>query len=95
MKPMVFGFYHITQRAKIIVVTVMAFLFLTTGVFYVQAHNKLKPIYEVPTNKKIVALTFDISWKRNPMPVIEILKRKKLNLLFLIGALGKTISGST
>lgn len=85
MKPMVFGFYHITRRARIIVVTIMAFLFLTTGVFYVQAHNKLKPIYEVPTNKKIVALTFDISWgNETPMPVIEILKKEGVKSTFFL-----------
>lgn len=37
-------------------------------------------IYQVNTNKKIVALTFDISWgEKTPGPVLDVLKEKKLN----------------
>ncbi|HOV43609.1 MAG TPA: polysaccharide deacetylase family sporulation protein PdaB, partial [Syntrophothermus lipocalidus] len=77
MRPAVFGFYHMTRKAKLTILTLAVTVFFTTGVVYVQAYHKLKPIFEVPTNKKIVALTFDISWgNTTPMPVIEILKKE-------------------
>lgn len=82
---MVFGFYHISRRAKITIIAIAAALFLTTSMVYVQAYHKLKPIYEVPTNKKILALTFDISWgNTTPMPVIEILKKENIQCTFFL-----------
>lgn len=63
--PKMFGFYALTPRAKIVLVALISVVLLTTGVMYVQANHKLKPIYEVKTDKKVVALTFDISWGNN------------------------------
>ncbi|ADI02276.1 MULTISPECIES: polysaccharide deacetylase family sporulation protein PdaB [Syntrophothermus] len=85
MRPAVFGFYHMTRKAKLTILTLAVTVFFTTGVVYVQAYHKLKPIFEVPTNKKIVALTFDISWgNTTPMPVIEILKKEAVRCTFFL-----------
>ncbi|NLU50671.1 MAG: polysaccharide deacetylase family sporulation protein PdaB [Syntrophomonadaceae bacterium] len=85
MKPVIFGFYHISRRTKLAVIALVAAMFLTTSVVYVQAYHKLKPIYEVPTSKKVLALTFDISWgNQTPMPVIEILQQEKIKCTFFL-----------
>lgn len=55
--PKMFGFYALTPRAKIVLVALISVVLLTTGVMYVQANHKLKPIYEVKTDKK---------WWRSP-----------------------------
>ncbi|HRY13275.1 MAG TPA: polysaccharide deacetylase family sporulation protein PdaB [Syntrophomonadaceae bacterium] len=83
--PKMFGFYALTPRAKIVLVALISVVLLTTGVMYVQANHKLKPIYEVKTDKKVVALTFDISWGNNtPMPVVEILKQNQIRSTFFL-----------
>jgi polysaccharide deacetylase family sporulation protein PdaB len=42
-------------------------------------------VYQVKTDRKVVALTFDISWgNQTPMPVIEILKEKKVKTTFFL-----------
>lgn len=85
MRPAVFGFYHMTPKTKLTALTIAVAVFLTTSVVYVQAYHKLKPIFEVPTNKRIVALTFDISWgNTTPMPVIEILKKEAVRCTFFL-----------
>lgn len=44
-------------------------------------------IYSVNTNKKEVALTFDISWgDKRPQPIIDILKKKKVNATFFLSS---------
>lgn len=68
-----------------IIISILAALLLTTSVLYVQAYHKLKPIYQVETDKKVVALTFDISWgDKTPMPVIEILKENNVKSTFFL-----------
>ena len=60
--PKFVGFYHIEARVKYALIAVITLLVLTSSVVYVQAAHKLKPIYQIDTEKKMVALTFDISW---------------------------------
>ncbi|HPT69050.1 MAG TPA: polysaccharide deacetylase family sporulation protein PdaB [Syntrophomonas sp.] len=83
--PKVIGFWHIKTGTKLIIISILAALLLTTSVLYVQAYHKLKPIYQVETEKKVVALTFDISWgDKTPMPVIEILKANHIKSTFFL-----------
>jgi len=70
---------------KLVIISVLAVLLLTTSVLYVQASHKLKPIYQVETEKKVVALTFDISWgDKTPLPVIDILKANHIQSTFFL-----------
>ncbi|HWJ02150.1 MAG TPA: polysaccharide deacetylase family protein [Verrucomicrobiae bacterium] len=47
--------------------------------------QKLKPIYSVETDKKEVAITFDISWgEDNVLPVLEILNREGVKATFFL-----------
>ncbi|MDD3363670.1 MAG: polysaccharide deacetylase family sporulation protein PdaB [Syntrophomonas sp.] len=83
--PRIFGFYELKARTKIALIALIATILLTSSVVYVQAYHKLKPIYEVKTDKKVVALTFDISWGNNtPMPVIDILKANNIKSTFFL-----------
>lgn len=83
--PRIFGFYELKARTKIAFIALIATILLTTSVVYVQAYHKLKPIYEVKTDKKVVALTFDISWGNNtPIPVIDILKANNIKSTFFL-----------
>lgn len=83
--PKMFGFYQFHSRARAIVISILAVVLLTSSVVYVQAYSKLKPVYEVQTDKKVVALTFDISWgNTTPMPVIDILKKEDVRSTFFL-----------
>lgn len=83
--PKIFGFYQIKTRAKTAIIAILAIVLLSSSVLYVQAGNKLKPVYDVKTDKKIVALTFDISWGNStPMPVINILKENNIKCTFFL-----------
>lgn len=83
--PRIFGFYEIPDKARIFLIGLVALVILVSSVVYVQAYGKQKPIYEVATDKKIVALTFDISWgNKTPMPVIEILKENDVKCTFFL-----------
>jgi len=83
--PKVIGFFQIKTGTKLIIISILAALLLTTSVLYVQANHKLKPIYQIETDKKVVALTFDISWgDKTPMPVIEILKANNIKSTFFL-----------
>ena len=83
--PKIFGFLGLKTRTKVALICVLSIALLASSVIYVNASNKLKPIYEVPTDKKIVALTFDISWgNKTPMPVIEILKEHDVKCTFFL-----------
>ncbi|MGE5403923.1 MAG: polysaccharide deacetylase family sporulation protein PdaB [Candidatus Saccharibacteria bacterium] len=58
---------------------------MVSSMVYVEAYNKLKPIYDIPVKDKVVALTFDISWgNQTPMPVIEILKKNNVRSTFFL-----------
>lgn len=83
--PKIFGFYEMPSRVKIFIIGIVALVVLASSVVYVQAYHRVKPVYEVPTDKKIVALTFDISWgNKTPMPVIEILKENNVKATFFL-----------
>jgi len=83
--PKFFGFYQIQRKAKIAIACLLALIVLSSSMVYVQAYYKLKPVYEVETNKQIIALTFDISWgTQTPIPVIEILKDNDIRCTFFL-----------
>ncbi len=83
--PKFFGFYQFPDKARLILISMAAIVILVSSVVYVQAYGKQKPIYEIKTDKKIVALTFDISWgNKTPMPVIEILKENNVKCTFFL-----------
>lgn len=83
--PRIFGFYELKARNKIALISLIAAVLLTSSVAYVQAYHKLKPVYEVKIDKKVVALTFDISWGTNtPIPVIDILKKNDIKSTFFL-----------
>jgi polysaccharide deacetylase family sporulation protein PdaB len=66
-------------------IAIITVLILSGSVVYVQAYHKQKPVYQVETNKKIVALTFDISWgNTTPMPVIDILEKNNIKCTFFL-----------
>lgn len=83
--PRVFGFYEMQAKARIALISILAIVALACSVLYVQAYSKSKPIYEIRTEKKVVALTFDISWgNQTPMPVLEILKDNNIKATFFL-----------
>ena len=83
--PKIFGFYEIQPRARITLAGILALFILASSVVYVQAYHKEKPVYQVKTERKVVALTFDISWgNKTPMPVIEILKENGIKSTFFL-----------
>lgn len=83
--PKFFGFYLLERRFKIAMIAIISILILSGSVVYVQAYHKLKPVYQVETPKKMVALTFDISWgNTTPMPVIDILEKNNVKCTFFL-----------
>jgi polysaccharide deacetylase family sporulation protein PdaB len=72
-------------KTKITVIAVLVLLLLATSAVYVQAFYRQKPVYGVETDKKIVALTFDISWGYETAPaVLEILKANQVQCTFFL-----------
>jgi len=70
---------HIVMMATIVTLF-MAVLFVVSGQVHVFAAEK-KPvaIYKVTTAKKVVALTFDISWgSKIPEPALDVLAKEKI-----------------
>lgn len=62
-----------------VVALFMAVLLAVSGQWQVFAAEKPSAIYKVDTTKKMVALTFDISWgEKVPNPVLDILAREKV-----------------
>jgi polysaccharide deacetylase family sporulation protein PdaB len=83
--PKIFGFFHMSAKTRVISVGLLAAVILVGSVVYVQASHSLKPIYEVKTDKRVVALTFDISWGNQiPLPVIDILKEHEVKCTFFL-----------
>lgn len=83
--PRMFGFYTMTRRTRIALVVLLTLVLLVTCVLYVEANLKKKPIQDVYTEKRIVALTFDISWgSKTPPAVIEVLKNRNVSCTFFI-----------
>ncbi|GGE00726.1 polysaccharide deacetylase family sporulation protein PdaB [Paenibacillus nasutitermitis] len=79
-------FYVINgQRLKRYFFIAIGIIF-ASGVIYAEKDNitvfspqQPAAIYSVPTDKKVVALTFDISWgEKRAEPILEILKEKKV-----------------
>ncbi|WP_019908270.1 polysaccharide deacetylase family sporulation protein PdaB [Paenibacillus sp. HW567] len=66
---------------------IFAAALLAAGVIYVERGNitvfsETAPsaIYSVPTEKKLIALTFDISWgEKRPGPILKVLEDKKVD----------------
>lgn len=85
LKPKIFGFYHLGRQTKLALLTLVASIFVLTSIVYVEAYHKLKPIYQVATKEKVMALTFDISWgNQTPEPVINILKEHGVKATFFL-----------
>jgi polysaccharide deacetylase family sporulation protein PdaB len=83
--PKMFGFYQLQTRAKAALIGILVMLILGSSVLYAQAYHRLKPIYEVKTGNKMIALTFDISWgNKTPTPVLDILKQNNLKCTFFL-----------
>lgn len=61
-------------------------LLFTAGVVYIEkdnitvfSYNEPSAVYSVPTNQKVIALTFDISWgDKRAVPIIEVLQKKNV-----------------
>ncbi|MGZ9587269.1 polysaccharide deacetylase family sporulation protein PdaB [Paenibacillus marinisediminis] len=79
------SFYVISgKKMKRIFFLIVAALF-AAGVVYVESDNIMvfsegsnpSAIYSVPTDKKVIALTFDISWgDKRAQPILDILQQK-------------------
>ncbi len=83
--PKVFGFCKLSARARITLISMLALVIIISSVVYVQAYHSNQPVYDVPTDKKVAALTFDISWgNKTPLPVIEILKENDVKCTFFL-----------
>ncbi|MDR1616274.1 MAG: polysaccharide deacetylase family sporulation protein PdaB [Syntrophomonadaceae bacterium] len=79
------GFYHPKKYYRPILVCIITLALIGSGVLYVKASSKLKPIYEINTKEKKIALTFDISWGNNtPAPVLDILKANNIRCTFFL-----------
>ncbi|MFV9511621.1 polysaccharide deacetylase family sporulation protein PdaB [Tepidibacillus sp. LV47] len=67
-------------------IVILTALFFTVGIVYTEQENisvftngGKKAIYSVKTDKKQIALTFDISWgEKRPGPILDILEQKGL-----------------
>lgn len=83
--PRFFGFYTMNPRTRVTVIAILVLLLLTTSAVYVQAFYRQKPVHEVKTDKKIVALTFDISWGYETAPaVLKVLKDYQVQCTFFL-----------
>lgn len=66
---------------------IFAAVLLAAGVIYIERGNITvfsesgpSAIYSVPTEKKLIALTFDISWgEKRPEPILKVLEDKKVD----------------
>lgn len=82
------------KKLKQIIFITVAVLFAAAIVYSERANvsvfssNEPAAIYSVQTDKKLVALTFDISWgEKRPDPIIKILEDKKVkNATFFLSA---------
>ncbi|MDG0873736.1 polysaccharide deacetylase family sporulation protein PdaB [Paenibacillus thiaminolyticus] len=81
------SFYVFSGKKIKRVFFLIAAALLAAGVVYVESDNitvfsesNPSAIYSVPTDKKVIALTFDISWgDKRAEPILEILKEKGVN----------------
>ncbi|MEI7028281.1 polysaccharide deacetylase family sporulation protein PdaB [Paenibacillus sp. y28] len=90
------NFFYVLNGRKIkrILVIVTAVLF-TAGIVYAETDNvsvfsfdEPSAIYSVETDKKMIALTFDISWgEKRPEPILQVLADKKVeNATFFLSS---------
>ncbi|RXZ82799.1 polysaccharide deacetylase family sporulation protein PdaB [Paenibacillaceae bacterium] len=88
-------FYVINGRRVKRYFLVLVGLLFTAGIVYAEKDNisvfappQTAAIYSVPTDKKVVALTFDISWgEKRAEPILEVLKEKGVtNVTFFLSA---------
>ena len=72
-------------------------IMFAAGVIYAEkdnitvfAEDQPAAIYSVPTDKKVVALTFDISWgEKRAEPILDVLKQKGVkNVTFFLSSPG-------
>ena len=84
-------FFDIHKLRKVLFIALMGLLvFGYFGLYHettkmTAATAKKYPIYEVQTDKKVIALTFDISWgNKTPEPVLDILKKNKIKATFFL-----------
>ncbi|NLC06844.1 MAG: polysaccharide deacetylase family sporulation protein PdaB [Syntrophomonadaceae bacterium] len=78
-------FYPLSTRAKLIIALSLSLIVISASIAYVQATSRIKPIYEVKTNEKVLALTFDISWgTQTPTPVLDILEENQVKATFFL-----------
>jgi len=78
-------FYHLTKRVKFVLALSLAFILIAVSVVYVDANSRIKPIYEIKTSEKVLALTFDISWgTTTPIPVLDLLKENGIKATFFL-----------
>ncbi|MGF7049810.1 polysaccharide deacetylase family sporulation protein PdaB [Paenibacillus sp. DS2015] len=79
-------FYVLSWRKIKRFLFVMAAALFAIGIVYIErdqitvfSAGAPSAIYSVPTDKKVIALTFDISWgEKRPDPIINILKEKNV-----------------
>jgi polysaccharide deacetylase family sporulation protein PdaB len=75
----------VKPKRKYWVILMVSMIFLCCGVLYVQAAGNLKPVYQVKTDQKVIALTFDISWgDQTPYPVLDILQEQDITATFFL-----------
>lgn len=81
----IFYFCHLNSRMKILLSLTIAVVLVISSVVIVDAASRLKPIFEVQTEEKVLALTFDISWgTKTPGPVLDILKEHQVTATFFL-----------
>ncbi|MGG4219487.1 polysaccharide deacetylase family sporulation protein PdaB [Paenibacillus jamilae] len=95
------SFFYVLNGKKIkrFLIVIAAAVF-TAGVIYVETDNVTvfseeapTAIYSVPTDKKLIALTFDISWgDKRTSPILKVLEDKKVtkSTFFLSAPWSKT-----
>ncbi len=83
--PKFFGFYALKKGSRIFKMGLIAIVLIGLAGVGVQAATKLHPIYQIQTDTKVVALTFDISWgDHTPRPVLDILKEANVKATFFL-----------
>lgn len=88
-------FYVINGRKVKQYFLIMVAALFTVGIIYIEKDNitvfslnEPSAVYSVPTNKKVIALTFDISWgEKRAEPILNVLMDKKVtNATFFLSS---------
>lgn len=90
------NFFYVLNGRKLKRYLILAVAcFFIAGIVYVEKDNitafapqQPAAIYSIPTDKKVVALTFDISWgEKRAEPILEVLKEKGVqNVTFFLSS---------